>query len=90
MFGGKKDDRPTLTANVSTNDKIEPPPVNLKPSIEIKNLYKAFGTYYALNGVNLRIYEKEIIALLGPNGAGKTTTMSILTGIMLGLLCFAL
>lgn len=35
----------------------------------------------ALNGVNLKICESQIVGLLGRNGAGKTSLVDILTGV---------
>ncbi|XP_031329080.1 ATP-binding cassette sub-family A member 3-like isoform X1 [Photinus pyralis] len=61
--------------------KVETAP-NLKPGIQIKNLYKTFGKQSVVNGLTLDIYEDQITALLGHNGAGKTTTMSIITGLI--------
>jgi len=48
------------------------------PLLEIKNIYKKFGTICALNGVSLSLQEGEIFSLLGVNGAGKTTLSSII------------
>ena len=48
---------------------------------ELKNVTKVFGKKTALDGVNLQIYEGEILALLGPNGSGKTTMLKILAFI---------
>ncbi len=50
--------------------------------IEIKNLTKNFGSFRAVDGLNLRVEPGEIFGFLGPNGAGKTTTVKILSGIM--------
>lgn len=53
-----------------------------KKIIEIKNLKKKFGSFTALDGVNLEIKEGEIYGFIGPNGAGKTTTIRCLLGIL--------
>lgn len=46
--------------------------------LEVQNVTKRFGTYEALKGVSLSLYEGEIVSLLGVNGAGKTTLSSII------------
>ena len=52
---------------------------NLK-MIEIKNLFKLYGTKRAVDNISLTIEKGEVVGFLGPNGAGKTTTMNIITG----------
>lgn len=49
--------------------------------VEIKNLCKRFGSFYALDDINLGIKEGEIHGLVGENGAGKSTLIKILTGV---------
>lgn len=49
-----------------------------KPLLEVRNMYKMYGSHYALNDVSLLLYPGEIVSLLGVNGAGKTTLSSIL------------
>jgi len=49
-------------------------------AIEVRSLAKAYGDVRAVDGLDLRVAEGEILALLGPNGAGKTTTVEILEG----------
>lgn len=51
-------------------------------TIQITNLYKRFGRFTALNGVNMSVEPGEVHAFLGPNGAGKTTTLRCLLGIL--------
>ncbi len=52
-----------------------------KVLLELKDLTIKFGGVTALNGVNLKIHEGEILALIGPNGAGKTTVFNVVTGV---------
>ena len=50
--------------------------------IETKNLTKRFGTFLAVDDVNLSVEPGMVLALLGPNGAGKTTTVRMLCSIL--------
>ena len=51
---------------------------NFNPMIEAKNLSKTYGSLAVLNGVDLQVKTKEIVAITGPSGAGKTTLLNIL------------
>ncbi|MCK0471752.1 ABC transporter ATP-binding protein [Halalkalibacter sp. APA_J-10(15)] len=48
----------------------------------MNDVVKRYGSFVALDYVNLTIKEGEVIGLLGPNGAGKTTLIQVLTGII--------
>jgi len=50
-------------------------------SITVSNLSKQFGTYKALNDINLEVNSGELLALLGPSGCGKTTLLRIIGGL---------
>lgn len=51
-----------------------------KKIIDLKNIYKNFGDFTAIDGINLYINEGEFLTLLGPSGCGKTTTLRIIGG----------
>jgi ABC-2 type transport system ATP-binding protein len=50
-------------------------------AVRTEGLRKIFGTFLALDGLNLSVEEGTVFGFLGPNGAGKTTTIRILTGL---------
>ncbi|PKR77640.1 ABC transporter ATP-binding protein [Halalkalibacillus sediminis] len=47
-----------------------------------EQLTKKFGSFKALDGVDMRVEEGEIYGFIGPNGAGKSTTIRVLLGII--------
>lgn len=49
--------------------------------IEVKELTKAFGSFYAVDHISFHVKRGEIFGFLGANGAGKTTAMKILCGL---------
>lgn len=50
--------------------------------IELKNIKKRFGeqdsAVYALNGVDLKVEQRESIAIMGTSGSGKSTLLNII------------
>ncbi|GAB89135.1 ABC transporter ATP-binding protein [Gordonia rhizosphera] len=52
-----------------------------EPVIEISGLRKKFGSFVALDGLDLTVRQGEVAGFLGPNGAGKSTTIRILLGM---------
>ena len=49
--------------------------------LQIKNIVKKFGSFTAVNGINVHIKQGELYGFLGQNGAGKTTTIKMIAGI---------
>jgi len=50
--------------------------------VRIEGLIKEFGSFRALDGLDLVLRRGEVHGFLGPNGAGKSTTIRILLGLM--------
>jgi ABC-2 type transport system ATP-binding protein len=49
--------------------------------VEAVGLTRHFGEVVAVDAIDLRVGEGEVVAVLGPNGAGKTTTIEMLLGL---------
>ena len=56
---------------------------NTDKAIEIQNLGREFGQFWAVRGVDLSVNKGEIFGLVGPDGAGKTTVMRMAAGVLL-------
>jgi ABC-2 type transport system ATP-binding protein len=50
--------------------------------IRLTGLTKRYGSFTAVNGIDLEVHRGELCGLLGPNGAGKTTTLRMIAGIL--------
>lgn len=55
--------------------------MNNENVIEVENLTKKFGDFYAVNQISFEVKKGEIFGFLGANGAGKTTAIKMLIGI---------
>jgi len=51
-------------------------------AVEARGLVKDFGSFRAVDGVDIAVPSGSIYGILGPNGAGKTTTIRMLLGII--------
>jgi len=49
--------------------------------LSLRGIEKSFDTNVVLSGIDLDVYEGELVALLGENGAGKSTMSSIIAGL---------
>jgi ABC-2 type transport system ATP-binding protein len=50
--------------------------------IRLTNLTKRYGSFTAVDGIDLQVPAGELFGFLGPNGAGKTTTLRMIAGIL--------
>jgi ABC-2 type transport system ATP-binding protein len=51
-------------------------------AVETHGLSRAFGSFLAVDGIDLRVPAGSLYGFLGPNGAGKSTTIKCLTGLL--------
>jgi ABC-2 type transport system ATP-binding protein len=52
------------------------------PAVLAEGLSKTFGTFTAVDRLDLSIAKGEIVGFIGPNGAGKSTTIRMLCGLL--------
>ncbi|MEQ1943346.1 sn-glycerol-3-phosphate ABC transporter ATP-binding protein UgpC [Mesorhizobium sp. VNQ89] len=50
-------------------------------SVEIRDVYKSFGTTEILHGVSIDIVDGEFVTLVGPSGCGKSTLLRMIAGL---------
>ncbi|MBQ9631605.1 MAG: ABC transporter ATP-binding protein [Lachnospiraceae bacterium] len=53
-----------------------------EPILKIENLKANYGSIVAIKGIDLEVFEGEIVTIIGANGAGKTTLLSCISGLM--------
>jgi ABC-2 type transport system ATP-binding protein len=51
-------------------------------AVKATGLVKTFGSFRAVDGIDLEVRRGEIFGVLGPNGAGKTTMLSMLATLL--------
>ncbi|MCI6275281.1 MAG: ATP-binding cassette domain-containing protein [Clostridium sp.] len=50
--------------------------------LELKNVNVHYGAIHALQGINIKVNQGEIVTLIGANGAGKSTTLKAISGVL--------
>lgn len=50
--------------------------------IQVDNIKRRFGDFYAVKGISFSVRKGDIFGLLGANGAGKSTTFRMLCGLL--------
>src|SRR5262245_6401120 len=58
-----------------------PVPVADEPYLVIRGVTKRFGTFTALQDIDLDIRRGEFVSFLGPSGCGKTTLLRAISGL---------
>jgi ribose transport system ATP-binding protein len=53
------------------------------PRLSVRGVAKSFSGTKVLSGIDLDVFQGEVLAVLGENGAGKSTLSSIIAGLLL-------
>jgi ABC-2 type transport system ATP-binding protein len=72
-------ERPIISGKHCNNSQFNEQTMDI---IETKKLTRKFGSFTAVDSLDMHVGAGEIFALLGPNGAGKTTTIKMLTTLL--------
>jgi ABC-2 type transport system ATP-binding protein len=56
--------------------------INESRPVEVRGLIKQYGSFVAVDRVELTVESGDVYGFLGPNGAGKTTTLRMLLGLI--------
>jgi len=59
-----------------------PDPAATDLAVDASGLVKDFGTFRAVDSIDLQVRRGEVFGVLGPNGAGKTTMLSMLATLL--------
>ena len=51
--------------------------------VEIRNLFKKFGSVEVLKGLNLDLRPGQVNVIMGPNASGKTTLIKSILGLVI-------
>ena len=51
------------------------------PLVRVQGLTKAFGTFVALDAVDLEVQEGEVVCIIGPSGSGKSTLIRCINAL---------
>ena len=57
------------------------PGMSSPPFLDLRHIRKEFGSFTALQDINLEIRQGEFVCFLGPSGCGKTTLLRIIAGL---------
>lgn len=73
---------PSASAAALSTPASQPAHVGIpdQPLLELQGLKRCFGSFWAVDGVDLCCYPGQAYCIIGPNGAGKSTVFNLLVG----------
>jgi ABC-2 type transport system ATP-binding protein len=81
-LGGKNGTNGTVSGEGQMTRDTVKHEVRPGPIIEVKDVKRRFGDFYAVKGITFEVDRGEVFGLLGANGAGKSTTFRMLCGLL--------
>lgn len=54
---------------------------NNRPLISLRAVYKSFGSFEVLRGIDMDIRKGEVVSIIGPSGSGKSTILRTINGL---------
>ncbi|RWP98270.1 ABC transporter ATP-binding protein [Mesorhizobium sp.] len=57
-------------------------PDKARPMVSIDSITMSFGTFIAVQNVNLTVADGEFLAIVGPTGCGKSTILNAIAGLL--------
>ncbi|DBA75816.1 hypothetical protein WJX77_002809 [Trebouxia sp. C0004] len=73
--------QPTPTQPAAKTSAQDPPQADVL--LELRNVYKSFGSKPILRGANMTIRRGEAVGIIGGSGTGKSTTLRIMAGLLM-------
>ncbi|MBK9114533.1 MAG: putative 2-aminoethylphosphonate ABC transporter ATP-binding protein [Betaproteobacteria bacterium] len=56
-------------------------PDSIVAALQLERIHKAFGSFVALQSIDLAIHPGEMVCFVGPSGCGKTTLLRVIAGL---------
>src|SRR5579872_2558210 len=75
---GRQIDIMSTVSNIGASSGSEPKPGDSPSKLSANNLNFFYGSFQALHGISMQVYDKRVTAFIGPSGCGKSTFLRTL------------